>query len=92
MEVIQKVCPKLKCEKNPLVEVEIERTLVVRKFWCSKCNGTYPESTRLGKAAQVAPVVSAGVMFVGLAAKVATALTGMDDHGHAQHASGCFDD
>ncbi len=55
-------CIRPDCQDTELTEVEIESSLTMRKLCCLKCGRSYFMPTKVGKVAQVAPLITAGVI------------------------------
>lgn len=58
----EKKCAKPRCP-GVLRKIEVESSWTIEKYHCSSCGHLYVVPTGLGKAAQVAPIATAGVMI-----------------------------
>ena len=59
-------CIRPACQNQPLREIEIESTWTFRRFVCPQCGRPYNIPTPVGKAAQVGPLVSVGIIATGV--------------------------
>jgi len=71
-------CPNPQCNKAALQDVPLESTLTLQKLFCPKCGRAFGRVTNTGKAAQVAPLITAVVMTSKLLITVTAAVFGHD--------------
>jgi hypothetical protein len=55
-------CIRPACNKTALKVIELESSLSATRYFCPECGRQYTSPTTLGKVAQVAPLVSVGLI------------------------------
>ena len=59
----KKTCVLPACQNQELTDMALESSWTVTKCYCIKCGRIYMIPTTVGKASQVAPLLTAGVIL-----------------------------
>lgn len=62
----QKTCAKPACSGASLRQIEVESSWTIEKYYCTNCGHIYIVPTSVGKAVQVAPLVTTGLLLTAL--------------------------